>query len=95
MFIIFNTTYLRLAQRLVPGTIAATWLFSEPYLIHVDKEIWNKLSPSEKAMLVKHEQTHINQRKQEGIKMLVNYCYYHLTLGYAQNPYEVEAYAQK
>ena len=95
MFIIFNTFYLRLAQFFVPGTIAATWLFSSPYLIHVDKAIWNGMSPSEKAMLVKHEQIHINQRKREGWKMLVKYVWFHLTVGYDKNPYEVEAYAAK
>jgi len=95
MFILFNTFYLKLAQLCVPGTIATTWLFNMPYIIHVDKEIWNKLPPSEKAMLIKHEQVHINQRKREGWFMLVKYCYYHLTLGYDKNPYEVEAYTQK
>lgn len=95
MFIIFNTFYLRLAQWLVPGIDAATWLISPPYLIHIDKKVWEGLPPSEKEKLIKHEQCHIKQRQREGIKFLFKYAYYHIIKGYDKNPYEIEAYSGK
>ena len=49
--------------------------------------------PSER--LKKHEETHIQQIKRDGVlKFCIKYVWYLLLYGYGNNPYEVEARAR-
>jgi hypothetical protein len=91
----YNTPYLRIAQALVPGTTASTWLVWRPYAIHIDRERWDRLTVEQQERLIGHEQVHITQREQDGIWFLARYMYYHCRYGYRGNPYEVEAYSQE
>ncbi len=49
--------------------------------------------PSENVDILwkKHENKHKEQWKRDGCKFPVLYIYYHITKGYENNPYEIEA----
>ncbi len=42
--------------------------------------------------LIRHEEEHLKQMKRDGnVRFLIKYNWYWLTVGYCDNPYEVEA----
>ena len=46
--------------------------------------------------LVEHEKIHIKQQERGlVIGFYLKYLYYHFTVGYEKNPYEIEAYAHQ
>lgn len=47
--------------------------------------------PSDIPKVMAHERVHLAQQRREGLLFLPNYLYYNRTVGYDNNPYEVEA----
>jgi hypothetical protein len=76
-----------LLRALTPSSVQAVTLFGR---VHFIRDVDGAESM---ARLLRHEAVHLAQQQREGLAFYPRYAWFHVTRGYHDNPYEIEARA--